>query len=333
MILDCDVCLCCRVTPKQKAQIVLLVKNNITDTITLAIGDGANDVNMITEADLGLGIRGVEGQQAARSADFSFTEFKCMKRLLFYYGRECYRRNSTMIIYNFFKNIMICFPQWWWGISNLWSGQTLYEKFHYQLFNVVYTFFPIIIYAVLDQELPEKVLLSNPRLYAAGPKKALFNNQRFFTWFLVGAFEALLITGICLYTIDADWTMKNGDTFGFWVFGMTVFVSVAYYSNLKIVTFSNTFSIFSVVFLLGCTLALFVTWAIVGGMFAGNELEGTVGATLGSANFWIIICFVTGMGICDWISVKVWDIWGKKNDTTNTMVNFYIPVGSNSITP
>jgi phospholipid-transporting ATPase len=83
MILDCDVCLCCRVTPKQKAQIVLLVKNNITDTITLAIGDGANDVNMITEADLGLGIRGVEGQQAARSADFSFTEFKCMKRLLF----------------------------------------------------------------------------------------------------------------------------------------------------------------------------------------------------------------------------------------------------------
>jgi phospholipid-transporting ATPase len=238
-----------------------------------------------------------------------------------------------MIIYNFFKNIMICFPQWWWGISNFWSGQTLYEKFHYQLFNVVYTFIPIIIYAVLDQELPEKVLLSNPPLYAAGPKKALFNNRRFFTWFLVGAFEALLITGICLYTMDDDWTMKNGDTFGFWVFGMTVFVSVAYYSNLKIVTFSNTFSIFSVVFLLGCTLALFVTWAVVGGMFAGNELEGTVGATLGSANFWIIMCFVTGMGICDWISVKVWDIWGKKNGTPNTMVNFSVPVGSNSITP
>lgn len=310
-------CLCCRVTPKQKAQIVLLVKKNIKDTTTLAIGDGANDVNMITEADLGLGIRGVEGQQAARSADFSFTEFKHMKRLLFLYGRECYRRNSTMIIYNFFKNIMICFPQWWWGMTNFWSGQTLYEKYHYQLYNVVYTFLPIIIYAVLDQELPEKMLLSNPKLYAAGPKKALFNNRRFFSWFLVGAFEALLITVICLWVLDVDYTMKRGGTFGFWVFGMAVFTSVCYFANLKIVTFSNTFSIFSVVFLVGCTLAFFVTWQAVE-MFPGNELKGTIAVTVGSVNFWIIMFFVTGMAVCDWAVVRVWNYWSlKRGDAYN----------------
>ena len=76
IVLKCDICLCCRVTPKQKAEIVKLVKKNVPGAITAAIGDGANDVNMITEADVGLGLRGVEGAQAARASDFSFGEFK-----------------------------------------------------------------------------------------------------------------------------------------------------------------------------------------------------------------------------------------------------------------
>lgn len=49
--------ICCRVTPKQKADMVRLVKNNL-NKITLAVGDGANDVNMIMEANIGVGIYG-----------------------------------------------------------------------------------------------------------------------------------------------------------------------------------------------------------------------------------------------------------------------------------
>lgn len=58
---NCSVVLACRVSPKQKAEIVTLVRSNKPDVITLAIGDGANDVNMITAAHVGVGIRGVEG--------------------------------------------------------------------------------------------------------------------------------------------------------------------------------------------------------------------------------------------------------------------------------
>ena len=64
------------------------------EAITLSIGDGANDVNMITEAHVGIGIKGLEGQQAARAADFSIGEFRMLKRLLFFHGRESYRLNS-----------------------------------------------------------------------------------------------------------------------------------------------------------------------------------------------------------------------------------------------
>jgi phospholipid-transporting ATPase len=91
----------CRVSPKQKAEIVNLVREgkkseNIT---TLAIGDGANDVNMITAAHIGIGIRGKEGQQAARAADYSIGQFKFLKNLMFVHGREAYRKNSYLVLF------------------------------------------------------------------------------------------------------------------------------------------------------------------------------------------------------------------------------------------
>jgi phospholipid-transporting ATPase len=55
------VVLACRVSPKQKAEIVKMMKERNPDKITLSIGDGANDVNMITEAHIGIGISGLEG--------------------------------------------------------------------------------------------------------------------------------------------------------------------------------------------------------------------------------------------------------------------------------
>lgn len=66
-----DVVLACRVSPKQKADIVNMIKGKHPDKVTLAIGDGANDVAMILQAHVGVGILGKEGQQAARSADFA----------------------------------------------------------------------------------------------------------------------------------------------------------------------------------------------------------------------------------------------------------------------
>ena len=77
----CEACICCRVSPIQKANMVTLVKQNLKCT-TLAIGDGANDVSMIQAADVGIGITGHEGLQAARSSDYSIGQFR--------YSHYCY---------------------------------------------------------------------------------------------------------------------------------------------------------------------------------------------------------------------------------------------------
>ena len=57
-----NVVLACRVSPKQKAEIVVMMRERNPEKTTLAIGDGANDVNMITAAHIGIGIAGLEGQ-------------------------------------------------------------------------------------------------------------------------------------------------------------------------------------------------------------------------------------------------------------------------------
>ena len=105
-----EVVLACRVSPKQKADIVNMVRDENPEAITLAIGDGANDVNMICQAHVGVGIQGLEGMQAARSSDYAISQFKYMRSLLFFHGREAYRRNSILAIYMFYKNILFVMP-------------------------------------------------------------------------------------------------------------------------------------------------------------------------------------------------------------------------------
>ena len=114
--------ICCRVSPKQKAMVVRLVISYRNGVTTLAIGDGANDVNMITSAHIGIGISGLEGQQAARSSDYAIGQFRFLKNLLFVHGREAYRRNAYLILYMFYKNVIYVLPIWWFGYLSFFSG-------------------------------------------------------------------------------------------------------------------------------------------------------------------------------------------------------------------
>lgn len=103
----CRAVLCCRVSPSQKAAVVRLVKNGL-DVMTLSVGDGANDVAMIQEADVGVGIAGEEGRQAVMSSDYAIGQFRFLQRLLLVHGRWSYRRLAETIANFFYKVCMRC---------------------------------------------------------------------------------------------------------------------------------------------------------------------------------------------------------------------------------
>jgi phospholipid-translocating ATPase len=102
---QCKAVLCCRVSPSQKAAVVEMVKTGL-DCLTLAIGDGANDVAMIQEAHVGVGIAGVEGRQAVMSSDYAIGQFRFLTRLVLVHGRWSYRRLAETIA-NFFYKVSV----------------------------------------------------------------------------------------------------------------------------------------------------------------------------------------------------------------------------------
>jgi phospholipid-transporting ATPase len=126
-----DVVLACRVSPMQKGELVTMIKKRYPNKITLAIGDGANDVPMLMAAHVGIGIAGREGMQAARASDYAIGKFKYLKTLLFVHGREAYRRNCDLVCYNFYKNLVYISVQFFFGFYSVFSGMPLYEAFIY----------------------------------------------------------------------------------------------------------------------------------------------------------------------------------------------------------
>ncbi len=173
-------------SPKQKADVVKLIQVNKKSAITLAIGDGANDVNMITAANIGVGISGLEGHQAVSASDYAIGQFKFLKTLIFVHGREAYRKNSYLVCYTFYKNVFYVMPQFWFGFESVFSGQVFYEMWMYQIFNIVFTAFPIIIFALFDQQYKREVLMTEPKKYRVGLRNECFNSRIFWRWIAYG---------------------------------------------------------------------------------------------------------------------------------------------------
>uniref|UniRef100_A0A8C1P7U1 Phospholipid-transporting ATPase n=1 Tax=Cyprinus carpio TaxID=7962 RepID=A0A8C1P7U1_CYPCA len=207
MACECSAVICCRVTPKQKANVVSLVKR-YKKAVTLSIGDGANDVNMIKTADIGVGISGQEGMQAVMSSDYAFAQFRYLQRLLLVHGRWSYIRMCKFLRYFFYKNFAFTLVHFWFSFFNGFSSQTAYEDWFITLYNVCYSSLPVLLVGLLDQDVNDKLSLRFPKLYLPGQQGSLFNYKNFFISLFHGIFTSLMIFfipyGAFLQTMGQD---------------------------------------------------------------------------------------------------------------------------------
>ncbi|KAK6537759.1 hypothetical protein TWF694_010670 [Orbilia ellipsospora] len=175
---QCKAVLCCRVSPSQKAAVVRLVKVGL-DVMTLAIGDGANDVAMIQEADVGVGIAGEEGRQAAMSSDYAIGQFRFLCRLVLVHGRWSYRRLAEMIANFFYKNLVWTFVLFWYQIYCSFDGSYLFDYTYVLLYNLAFTSLPVIVMGILDQDVDDRVSLAVPQLYQRGILRLEWTQTKF----------------------------------------------------------------------------------------------------------------------------------------------------------
>ncbi|CAL5042267.1 unnamed protein product [Urochloa decumbens] len=233
LAIECASVICCRVSPKQKALVTRLVKEGIGQT-TLAIGDGANDVGMIQEADIGVGISGVEGMQAVMASDFSISQFRFLERLLVVHGHWCYKRIAQMICYFFYKNIAFGLTIFYFEAFAGFSGQSVYNDWFMLLFNVVLTSLPVISLGVFEQDVSSEICLQFPALYQQGPKNLFFDWYRILGWMGNGLYSSLAIffLNLCIFYDQA--IRAGGQTADMAAVGTAMFTCIIWAVNMQI---------------------------------------------------------------------------------------------------
>eukprot|EP00347_Sterkiella_histriomuscorum_P010576 403375747 len=310
----CDkvsVVLACRVTPKQKSEIVSMIRKRFPTKTTLSIGDGANDVNMITTAHVGVGIAGLEGQQAARCADFVIGQFRFLKPLLFIHGREAYRRNSFLVCYNFYKNVVFVLAIFWFGFLSGMSGQTIYDSFIYQLFNIIFTSVPIMYYSVFVFQYESKdYYLEHPETYYLGINHSCFGTKIFWQWIIYGAFQAALIMATSLFHIwlpdneqSPSYRHENSITYpidiysdyDIWTYGTLIYGMVVIVTNLRIMYSYHVYTFWGELLIFLSILSFFLTVVIASFLKSSilkNDLYGVI-YLYNDFGFFLKLFFVT----------------------------------------
>uniref|UniRef100_A0A096M6C4 Phospholipid-transporting ATPase n=1 Tax=Poecilia formosa TaxID=48698 RepID=A0A096M6C4_POEFO len=188
----CKTVICCRVTPLQKAMVVELVKK-YKQAITLAIGDGANDVSMIKAAHIGVGISGQEGMQAVLSSDFSFAQFRYLQRLLLVHGRWSYIRMCKFLQYFFYKNFSYTLVHFWYGFFCGFSAQTVYDDWFITMYNMVYTATSVLALGLFDQDVNDRWSFRYPQLYSPGQLNTFFSKKTFVRCVMVSTYTSLVL--------------------------------------------------------------------------------------------------------------------------------------------
>uniref|UniRef100_A0A8D0EZU9 Phospholipid-transporting ATPase n=1 Tax=Strix occidentalis caurina TaxID=311401 RepID=A0A8D0EZU9_STROC len=197
---SCQAVICCRVTPKQKALMVQLVKKH-KKAITLAIGDGANDVNMIKTADIGVGISGLEGMQAVQCSDYALAQFSYLQRLLLVHGRWAYLRICKFLRYFFYKTFAGLMAQVWFAFHSGFTAQVR-DGWFLALYNIFYTAYPVLSVGLLEQDVSAKKSLEFPELYVIGQQDELFNYRIFGVTLLHGVSTSLASFYIAFWAFE-----------------------------------------------------------------------------------------------------------------------------------
>ncbi|KAG0317602.1 hypothetical protein BGZ99_006206 [Dissophora globulifera] len=190
-----DVCfsvICCRASPLQKALVVELIRRG-KKTVCLAIGDGANDVSMIQAANIGVGIAGQEGMQAAMASDYSITQFRFIRKLVLVHGHWGYMRIAEMILNFFYKNVLWVGAVLWFQIYCGWSAVLFYDYTFVSLYNLILTAVPVVVLGATDQDLTAPYVLRFPGVYKLGIEQKRYSQWRFVLYMLDGVWQSLIV--------------------------------------------------------------------------------------------------------------------------------------------
>ena len=324
----CAAVVCCRVSPNQKAEVVSLVKSKQgAHTITLAIGDGANDCAMIKAAHVGIGISGLEGLQAVMASDISIAQFRFLVPLLLVHGHWSYERISKMILYSFYKNIAIAMTSIWFAVSSGFSAQLFYDAYAGSVFNIIFTSMPPLLIAMLDRDVSRENLLKYPQLYASGLRNECFNVRLLLRIVGEGVAHSLLLyySCYCLYNRGGDVMSTEGRSSDLWVFSTAMFTYLVVVVNMRMALDMSTFTWLNIFFLVASVLAWFGFALLYCGLGLVADMLMVAQQMMSTAAFWMGLLVIPVMCVVPevaWLTARR-TFWPTPKDIVMEMERGY----------
>ncbi|XP_025080273.1 probable phospholipid-transporting ATPase IF isoform X3 [Pomacea canaliculata] len=313
---SCVAVLCCRMSPIQKAQVVRFVKHLAGAPVTAAIGDGANDVSMIHEAHVGIGIMGKEGRMAVTNSDYAFGKFRFLSRALLLHGHLYYIRLATVVQYSFYKNVAFITPQVFYQFFCHFSQQSAYDSFYLLFYNITCTSLPILIYGMFEQHMLQSKLLGKPAYTSL--------------WHGVVCFF-----GVYLLFYD-DITLKpSGKMLDLFSFGTVINVALIFVVNLKLALFTHfwawpMFGAYAFSFVGNMSLSFLVS-SVTWGSWAtnSNSFFGVLEEVMGTGMIWLGLLVIICIALLPDLLVRIYqDI---RNHQTVYRPDLYRPPGDRLI--
>ena len=291
----CRTVICCRATPKNKAEIVEFIKQH-TRCVTLAIGDGANDVSMIQAAHVGVGIYGREGTQALCASDYAIGQFRFLAKLLLVHGMWNYKRLCKVILYSFYKNICLYVMELWFAFSNAFSGQILFERWLIGLYNVLFTAAPPLALGLFDRPCRSSTMLNFPELYKLSQSKSEFNLNVFSRWILNAFLHSLILYFVCFGSFKHDMVLKDGTIGDYLYMGNHVYTFTVIVVCLKSGLETDSWTVMTQLSIWG-SIAFWFFWLIVYSYFwpalgVAPEMTGMAPNIFRGGTFWLGLLFV-----------------------------------------
>mmetsp|Transcript_23132 Transcript_23132/g.57897 ORF Transcript_23132/g.57897 Transcript_23132/m.57897 type:complete len:1024 (+) Transcript_23132:91-3162(+) len=294
----CRSVICNRVAPLQKALVVRLVKEG-EGRVCLAIGDGANDVSMIQEANIGVGIFGEEGTQAARNSDYALQRFRHLRRLVAVHGRYALVRNAALTHYSFYKNVAMFLVQIWFSIFCGASAQPIYDDWLMTFFNITITSLPPFAVGMFEKDISEEIIERHPESYQRTQRNTVFTMTTLALWMASATYHSLVFF-FTTYPMFVESSLAfNGQMGGLYVMGNWIFAGGLFVLFFKFALEVETWNIIIHLALWLSVLCYFATVLMENFWFAiFPEQYGVVGWMFQQPTFWlwafacVVLCMI-----------------------------------------
>ncbi|KAK9277254.1 hypothetical protein L1049_006793 [Liquidambar formosana] len=250
---------------------------------------------MLQEADIGIGISGVEGMQAVMSSDVAIAQFHFLERLLLVHGHWCYRRISSMICYFFYKNITFGFTIFLFEAYASFSAQPAYNDWFLSLYSIFFTSLPVIAMGVFDQDVSARLCFKFPLLYQEGVQNVLFSWRRMLSWMLNGFVSAIIIFFFCTKALEHQAFNSEGKVAGLGILGATLYTCVVWVVNCQMAITIGYFTLIQHLFIWG-GIALWHLFLIAYGAMSPTisttAYKVFIEALAPAPSFWLVTLFV-----------------------------------------